>query len=343
MNIWDYIKQGKTYIIAEISANHSGNLKNAIELVRIAKAAGADCVKTQTYTEDTLTINCDNDYFKIKDGLWKGKNLYSLYAHAKTPWEWQTIIKEECNKQNIDFLSTPFDTTAVDFLENLGVDAYKISSFEIGDIPLITYAAQKNKTMIISCGLATKEEIDEAVKTCLSQNNNNIILMKCCSQYPANIKNLNLKTIIDMQQTFNFPVGFSDHTKGNFSAVVACSLGCNIIEKHICIDHEIDSPDNAFSLDKQEFKEFVDAIRKCEEAKGEIFYGANEEEKESLVFKKSIFAIDDIEEGERFTKKNVRIIRPGYGIAPKYYSVLLQKKSKRKISKGEPIMIEDII
>lgn len=343
MDIWDYIEKDKTYIIAEISANHNGHMRDAIELVRIAKEAGADCVKTQTYTENTLTINSDKDYFKIKNGLWKGETLYSLYSHAKTPWEWQNIIKEECEKQKIDFLSTPFDITAVDYLNELKVDAFKISSFEIVDIPLISYAAKKNKTMIISCGLATKEEIEEAVDSCIKQNNNKIILMKCCSQYPANIRNLNLKTIVDMQQSFNLPIGFSDHTKGTISAIVACSIGAKVIEKHICLDHNTKSPDNAFSLDKQEFKEYVRAIRLCDDAKGKTFYGTSEEEKKSLVFRKSIFAVNDIEIGTRFTEENVRIIRPGYGLAPKYYNVLLQNKSKRKISKGEPILLEDIM
>ncbi len=342
MQLWESIEQGKTYIIAEMSANHGNSLENAKKIVHKAKEAGADCLKIQTYTADTLTIDCRNEYFEIHNGLWDKQYLYDLYRKASTPWEWQQVIKEECDKCKIDFLSTPFDNTSVDFLCQLGADVIKIASFEIVDLPLISYAASKNKTMIISCGMATKTEIEEAVEACRRQGNDKIVLLKCCSEYPADLSSMNLVTIPDMIQEFHVPVGLSDHSLGNVAAVVGCSLGASVIEKHICLGREIVTPDSEFSLTPTEFQEMVNAVRSTELSKGQISYGPTEKEKSSMVFRRSVFAVETIEVGEKFTEKNIRIIRPGYGVLPKYYEQLLDKTSHRTIHRGEPILYSDL-
>ncbi len=335
MKIWDYI-------IAEMSANHGGDIDRAKEIVQMAKKAGADCLKIQTYTADTLTIDCRNQYFEIHNGLWDKQYLYDLYEKAATPWEWQEELKTECENLGMDFLSTPFDKTAVDFLEQLGVDAYKIASFEIVDIPLISYVASKGKTMILSCGMASKEEIKEAIEACWNQNNRKIILMKCCSEYPANLSNMNLVTISDMLEFFKIPVGLSDHSMGTLASIVGCSMGAVAIEKHFCLSREFKTEDSAFSLTPDEFEELVSSIRTVEKIKGNVLYGATENEENSMVFRRSIFAIKDIEIGECFTEDNIRIIRPGYGLKPKYYTQLLGKRAGRTISKGEPILYKDM-
>lgn len=330
------------YIIAEMSANHAGKLENALEIVRQAAKAGVDCVKIQTYTADTLTLDCDNDYFKIKGGLWDGYKLYDLYKEAGTPYEWHQAIKDECEKNGVDFLSTPFDNSAVDFLEDLAVKMYKIASFELVDIPLIEYTASKGKPMIMSCGMASIEEIQDAVDACKRMGNNDIVLLKCCSEYPANYADMNLKTIEDMRNRFNVPVGISDHSLGSVGAVVGVSLGARVVEKHICLSRKIKNPDSEFSMEISEFAEMVKDIRNAEKIIGKVSYERTEKEETSLVFRRSLFAIKDIEENEHFTLENVRSLRPGYGIKPKYLKDLIKCKATRKVMRGTPILMEDL-
>lgn len=326
-----------SYIIAEISANHAGKIENALEIVRKAAEAGADCVKIQTYTADTMTIDCDNEYFRIKGGLWDGYKLYDLYKDAYTPWEWQGRIKEECEHCGVDFLSTPFDETAVDFLEGLHVGAYKIASFELVDIPLIEYAASKGKPMILSCGMGSIEEIQDAVDACRRVGNNNITLLKCCSEYPANYADMNLATIQDMRERFGVLVGLSDHSAGSLGAVVGVSLGASIVEKHVCLSRAMKNPDSEFSMEMSEFAMMVKDIRAAEQIRGSVSYELTDSEKASTVFRRSIFAVRDIEKGEHFTKENVRVIRPSMGIAPKYMHDVLDEVAKKDYTFGSPI------
>lgn len=331
-------EKNKCYIIAEMSANHSGSLERALEIVHAAKEAGADCIKIQTYTPDTLTIDCDNEFFQIKVGTWKGENLYSLYGKAFTPWEWQGRIKEEADRLGIDFLSTPFDSTSVDFLESLDVKFYKIASFELVDIPLIKYVASKGKPVIMSTGMGTLGEIEEAVKTVKSQGNDKLILLKCSSAYPAIPDNMNLIAIKGLSEIFNCPVGLSDHSMGSIAAVTAVVLGARVIEKHFCISREIENPDSSFSMEPNEFKKMVEDIRSAERAIGEINFGAfGEDEDKNRVFRKSIFVTKDIKKGEKFTDANIKVIRPGHGMKPKYYETVIHKCASRDIARGTPL------
>ena len=336
-HMWEKIKRGEVYIIAEMSANHGGNIENALELVRRSAKAGADCVKIQTYTADTMTIDCDNEYFRIQGGLWDGYKLYDLYRDAGTPWEWQERIKEECEACGVDFLSTPFDRTAVDFLEGIGCEAYKIASFELVDIPLIEYAASKGKPMIISCGMGGVEEIQDAVAACRRQGNEQVVLLKCCSEYPANYDDMNFATITDMRERFGVPVGLSDHSMGSIGAVVGVSLGAQVVEKHFCLSRAIKNPDSEFSMEPAEFAAMVRDIRDAVRIRGQVTYELTESEKASTVFRRSVFAVQDIREGEYFTEKNIRVIRPSYGLAPKEYENLLGKPSKQAYNAGKPI------
>lgn len=312
-----------TYIIAEMSANHAGSIERAKEIIHAAKESGADCIKIQTYTADTMTIDCNNKYFNIENGTWKGENLYKLYQKAYTPWEWQAELKEEAKKADIDFLSTPFDKTSVDFLEEIGIEFYKIASFELVDIPLIKYVASKNKPVIISTGMGSLEEIEEAVEAVYSQDNREPALLKCSSAYPAITDDMNLAVIKDMKERFNIPVGLSDHSMGSLGAVTAVALGASIIEKHFCISREIKNPDASFSMEPEEFKGMVQDIRNVEKALGKASYGPSKQEEESIIFRRSIFAVKDIKKGEKLTKENIRVIRPGYGLKPKYYEQLI--------------------
>ncbi len=325
------------YIIAEMSANHAGSIERAIEIIHAAKESGADCIKIQTYTADTITINCNNEYFQIKKGKWKGENLYNLYQKAYTPWEWQGRLKEEAEKVGLDFLSTPFDLSAVDFLEELAVDFYKIASFEIVDIPLIKYIASKRKPIIMSTGMATLGEIEEAVNTIRAQGNNNICLLKCSSAYPAIPQDMNLLTINNLQQTFNIPVGLSDHSMGSIAAVTAVALGAKVIEKHFCLSRKIENPDASFSMEPEEFKKMIEDIRLAEKAMGKVSYDLSEEERNSRMFRKSIFAVSEINCGDVFTKENIRVIRPGNGLEPKYYEEIIGKTASVKINRGAPL------
>ena len=334
--IFEKIDNNEVYVIAEMSANHGGSLETALEIVKGAKKAGADCLKIQTYTADTITIDCDNEYFKINGGLWDGYKLYDLYGDAGTPYEWHKAIKEECDRCGLDFLSTPFDPTAVDFLEELGVEAYKIASFELNDIPLIEYTASKKKPMIMSCGMASPEDIQEAVDACKRMGNDKIVLLKCCSEYPANWEDMHLGNIPDMRERFGVHVGLSDHSFGSLGAVVAVALGARVIEKHVKIDG-VKSADSEFSMTMEDFSAMVKDARNAVLISQGPDYSLSKKEKESTVFRRSLFAVQDIKEGDVITNGNVRSIRPGYGIAPKYLKDMLGKTAKKDLKRGEPV------
>lgn len=338
MNLLDKIKNG-VYFIAEMSANHAGELGNALKIVHAAKESGADCLKIQTYTADSMTIDCNTDYFKIKSGLWNGYTLYDLYREAATPYEWQRAIKRECDLVGIDFLSTPFDEDSVDFLEELGVGAYKVASFELIDIPLIGYIARKGKPMLVSCGMGSVEEIQDAMNAMKQAglSNDEIILLKCTSAYPAGVEHMNLATISDMKKRFKTPVGFSDHSLGSLAPIVAVTLGARVIEKHFTLSRAIENPDSVFSSEPEEFAEMVCQVNQALSAHGNIIYTPSENEKANLFFRRSIFAVEDIAAGEEFTKDNIRIIRPGHGLSPKSYTSLLGKQSVFSYKRGYPI------
>jgi len=331
-------QENPVYIIAELSSNHNQNFEEAEKLIHAAKEAGADAIKIQTYTPDTLTLNCTNEFFRIGKGTqWEGKNLYELYSEAYTPWEWQPELKKIANSLGLDLFSTPFDPTSVDFLREMDIPAYKIASFEIVDIPLIRIIARTGRPIIISTGMSTREEIGEAVAAIRLEGNDQIALLKCTSAYPALPEDMNLKTIPDMAETFDVPVGISDHTLGITIPVAAVALGAHIVEKHFTLSRKNPGPDSSFSLEPHEFKTMVEAIRGIEKALGTINYDVTEHEKASRVFRRSLFAVEDIAEGELFTKKNVRSIRPGHGLPPKYLPEILGRKARTEICRGTPL------
>lgn len=330
------------YLIAEMSANHAGDMGRALEIIHAAKESGADCIKIQTYTPDTITMNCNNEFFTLSGGTWKGENLYELYGKAYTPWEWQGRLKEEADKIGIDFFSTPFDKTAVDFLEELKVDFYKIASFEVVDIPLLKAVAATQKPIIMSVGMATTEEIEEAMKAIYSQGNTQLAILKCSSVYPAIPDTMNLKTLQDMKERFGVPVGLSDHSMGNIAAVTAVALGANIIEKHFCLSRDIENPDVSFSMEPGEFAEMVKNIRLAEKAMGKVSYELSAAEQESRNTRKSIFVSADIKKGEVLTPENIRVVRPAYGMEPKYYEMVLGKKVKEDLKFGTPLSFDVI-
>ncbi len=334
--LYDAINHQKPYIIAEMSANHGGSLESALQIVRQAAKAGANCVKIQTYTADTITIDCDSEYFRIKGGLWDGCKLYDLYTDAGTPWEWQARIKQECEACGVDFLSTPFDNTAVDFLESIGCEAYKIASFELADIPLIEYAASKGKPMIISCGMGSTEEIGDAVSACRRVGNGQVVLLKCCSEYPANWADMHLANIPDMQKRFGTPVGLSDHSAGSLAAVVGVTLGACVIEKHLKLDG-VESADSGFSMTIQEFAQMVRDVHSAAAIRGGVYYGPTPGEQGNLALRRSLFAVKAIKKGEPFTKENVRSIRPAQGLAPKWLDTVIGRCASRDIAFGEPL------
>lgn len=331
----------KTFIIAELSANHNHKKEIALESIKAAKEAGADAVKIQTYTADTLTLDCDNEYFQIKQGtLWDGTTLYKLYQQAYTPWEWHKELFDYAKSLDIPLFSTPFDKSAVDFLEELNNPIIKIASFELVDIPLIEYAASKGKPMIMSTGIATLQEIQEAVDACHKSGNKDITLLKCTSSYPAPLNESNLMTIPDMQERFGCKVGLSDHTTGNVAACTAVALGAQVIEKHFIIDRSIGGPDASFSMTKDEFAEMVKRVRETEECLGSVSYELSDKMKKNRKFARSLFACANIKKGELFTENNIRSVRPGDGCSPKYLPELLGKKSDREYKFGEPIKYE---
>lgn len=330
------------YIIAEMSANHAGSLERAKEIIHAAKESGADCIKIQTYTADTMTIDCHNKYFNIEKGTWEGENLYSLYQKAYTPWEWQSGLRDEAARVGIDFLSTPFDNTSVDFLEELDAVFYKIASFELVDIPFLEYVASKNKPIIMSTGMGTLEEIAEAVDAIYSTGNKQLVLMKCSSAYPAKSEEMNLITITDLKKRFGVPVGLSDHSMGAFSATIAASLGASVIEKHFCISRAIENPDSTFSMEPQEFKDMVEQVREVERALGTAAYGVSKQEETNAGFRRSLFVVKDIAKGEAFTPENIRSIRPAYGLKPKHYKEVIGKRAAHELKRGTPLSFEDI-
>lgn len=325
------------YVVAEMSANHNQDFNQAVKIIHAAKEAGADAVKLQTYTPDTITFDCDNDYFCIKGTVWEGKNLYELYGEAYTPWEWQPKLKKITNDLGVDLFSTPFDHTAVDFLEKMDVSVYKVASFELVDIPLLRKIAQTGKPIIMSTGMASLAEIDEAVRAIREAGGNQLALLKCTSAYPAPPDEMNLRTIPHLAEAFSVPTGLSDHTLGIAVPVAAVALGACIIEKHFTLSRKEPGPDSAFSLEPHEFKEMVDAIRTAEKAIGKISYEITEKQKESRRFRRSLFVVKDTKMGEEFTQENVKSIRPGFGLHPRYLSDLYGKAAKKDIKKGTPL------
>ncbi len=333
--------RNRVFIVAEVSANHRQDINLAKDTIYAIKESGADAVKLQTYTPDTMTINSNNDDFIIKQGtLWDGKTFYELYKEAYTPWEWHYELKELAEKLGLIFFSTPFDKSAVDFLEKLDVPAYKVASPEILDIPLIEYIASKGKPVIISTGIATLGDIEEAVNACKRMGNDQIILLKCVSAYPTPLEEVNLKTIPNMAETFGCIVGISDHTLGISVPIAAVALGARLIEKHFILSKDIDSPDKEFSLTPEEFKEMVKAVREVEKALGKVSYELTDGMKKSREFARSLYVVRDMKKGEVFTEQNVRSIRPGYGLHPKYLKDVLGRKAKKDIKKGTPLSWE---
>ena len=342
MKIADFeIGKEKTFIIAELSANHNGSLDLAVKTIEAAARAGADAVKLQTYRADTITLNSDDENFIIKGGsLWDGLTYYQLYDKAYTPWQWHKALKETADRLGLILFSSPFDKTAVDFLEDLNVPAYKIASFEINDLPLIEYAAKKNKPVIISTGVADFNEIEDAVNVCRNAGNNDIILLKCTSSYPAPIEEANLLMIKKMSENFNCITGLSDHTLSNITAVTSIALGAKIIEKHFILDKSINSPDSAFSLDEKEFKQLVDDIRTVEKALGKIDYKISPAGQKNRHFMRSLYVIKDIKKGDIFTSENIGSYRPNLGISPKYYNEILGRKAVKDIKANTPLKKE---
>lgn len=331
------------FIIAELSANHGRDIEVAKETIRAAKRAGADAIKLQTYTPDTITLDVKTDYFKIDQGtIWDGKYLYDLYKEAYLPWEWQKELFDVAEEEDLICFSSPFDKTAVDFLENLNTPAYKIASFEITDIPLIEYAASKKKPILISTGIATIEDIELAIETCKSAGNDDIIILKCTSSYPAPVEDVNLVTIKDIKDRFNVLSGLSDHTLGIIAPVLSVSMGAKVIEKHFIIDKKIGGPDASFSLDESEFKEMVDAVRVAEKMIGHVDYELTEKKKKSRRFARSLFITKDVKKGELITEENVRSIRPSDGLYPKYLEKILNKKFESDQKKGTPLNLNMI-
>lgn len=327
-------KESKVFIIAELSANHNGSIDTAIETIRAAKRAGADCIKFQTYTADTITINCDKDDFIIKGTIWEGANLHKLYQDAYTPWEWHEELFKVAAEEDLVCFSSPFDKTAVDLLEDLNVPAYKIASFEITDIPLIEYVASKGKPVILSTGIATTEDIELALDACKRMGNNDIALLKCTSSYPAPIEEANMCMVKDLAERFNVISGLSDHTMGATVPVVATCFGAKIIEKHFILNHSIGGPDASFSMDEAEFKAMVLAVREAEKAIGSVDYTLTEKQIKGKDFSRSLYVVEDMKEGDVITEKNVRSIRPGFGLHPKFLNQILGKKIKCNVERG---------
>lgn len=320
-----------------MSANHCRDKELAKKIIKAAKDSGADAIKLQTYTADTLTIDCKNEYFHIKEGLWEGRYLYDLYKEACTPWEWQKELKNYADKIGIELFSTPFDKTSVDFLESIGVKKYKIASFEAVDYELIKYTASKGRPVIISTGISSFKEIQEAIDICKSAGNSDITILKCTSAYPAGAEDMNLLTIKDMIEKFTpqgIKVGLSDHSTNNEISIAATALGATVIEKHFTLDRALGGADAGFSMNPDEFKELVNSIRLTEKALGRVCYDVNEKNR---ALARSIFAIKDIKKGEKLTEKNIKIIRPGFGLHPKYYNDIIGKSAKRNIKYGTPI------
>lgn len=344
MKIGDFdLNSTRTLIIAELSANHGNSLETAIQTIKAAAKTGADAIKLQTYTADTLTLNCDKEDFVVKGGtLWDNKTLYELYQGAFTPWEWHEELFRVAKEEGLLCFSTPFDKSAVDFLETLNPPAYKVASFEITDYALVRYIASKHKPIIISTGIATLQEIEDVVAICKEENNHDIILLQCTSSYPASLESANLLTIKDLSQRFGVISGFSDHTLGITAPIAAVALGAKVIEKHFILDKAIGGADASFSLDVEEFSHMVQAVRDTEKLLGKPTYNLDEENIKGRVFSRSLYVAKDIQKGELITLENIRSIRPGYGLHPKYLGEILGKKAKVTLNFGDRLKIENI-
>lgn len=329
------------YIVAEISANHNGDLSKAKEIIRLAKDSGADAVKLQTYTPDTLTIDCNKDDFLIHEGVWAGYKLYDLYKEAYTPFEWHQPLFDYCAQIGITCFSTPFDESAVDLLEQLDCPAYKIASFEIVDLPLIKYVARTGKPMIISTGMANEIEIQEAVNTAKDNGCKDIILLHCISSYPAPIEQSNILTIPDIAKKFNTLSGLSDHTIGTTVSIAAVALGACFIEKHFTISREDKGPDSGFSLEPEEFKQLCQMTKDAWRSLGVAGYDRKTAEEQNVVFRRSIYFVEDTKKGSLVTEKNIKRIRPGYGLSPKYYRALIGQILVKDVSRGDPVTWAD--
>ncbi|MFC1843865.1 pseudaminic acid synthase [Thermodesulfobacteriota bacterium] len=330
------------FIVAELSANHNGQLNRALETIDMAKSMGADAIKLQTYTADTLTIDCDTEEFQIHDGLWNGYSLYQLYEWAHTPFEWHKPIFDHARKIGLTCFSTPFDKSAVDLLEDLNNPAYKISSFEIIDLPLINYVANTGKPMIISTGMANLEEINEAVVTAQEAGCKDIILLHCISGYPTPVEQSNLYTIQDLAKRFDVVSGLSDHTMGTAVSVASVALGASVIEKHVTLNRKDRGPDSEFSLEPEELKQLCEDTNKAWLALGKAEYELKPAEKENIKFRKSIYVVNEIKAGEKFNEHNIKCIRPGFGLPPKYFDEVIGKVAKVDIKKGVALKHEMI-
>jgi len=327
----------RTFIIAEVSANHGQNFNRAVAMIKKAKECGADAIKFQCYTPDTMTIECDNKYFQVKHPEWGGQTLYELYKKAYTPWKWFKKLKKIADDVGVIFFATAFDKSSVDLLEEINVSVHKIASFELVDLPLIEYAAKTKKPLIMSTGMATIDEIKEAVIVAKKAGAKDITLLKCVSSYPADPKEMNLLTIPDMQKKFKCTVGLSDHTLGTAVSTAAVALGAKVIEKHFTLSRKIETPDSFFSIEPFELKELVDNIRIAEQALGKVHYGLTKDERKSKIFRRSLFVVKDIKKCGKFTEENVRSIRPGHGLHARYFEKIMNQKASRKILKGTPL------
>jgi len=325
------------YVIAEMSANHNGDINNAYKIIDMAKASGADAVKMQTYTADTLTIDCDLPDFQLTDGLWAGRSLHNLYKEAFTPWDWHKPLFDYAKKVGITIFSSPFDNTAVDLLEDLNTPAYKIASFEAVDLPLIKYVAQTGKPMIISTGMADAEEIQEAIDAAREGGCKQLAILHCVSGYPAPAEDYNLRTLADMQTRFQVPVGLSDHTLDNTTAITSVAMGACIIEKHVTLDRNGGGPDDSFSLEEPELKALCDNAKTAWKALGQVDYGRKSSEQGNVKFRRSLYFVKDIKAGETIIAEHVKSIRPGYGLAPKFYDDVIGKTINQNIQRGTPV------
>lgn len=325
------------YVIAEMSANHNGDIDNAYKIIDMAKKSGADALKMQTYTPDTLTIDCDMSDFQLTDGLWAGRSLYQLYQEAYTPWDWHKPLFDYSKKVGITIFSSPFDTTAVDLLEDLNAPAYKIASFEAVDLPLIKYVAQTGKPMIISTGMADAEEIAEAIEAAREGGCKELAILHCVSGYPAPAEDYNLATIKDMQERFNLPVGLSDHTLDNTTAIASVALGACIIEKHVTLDRCGGGPDDSFSLEPEELEQLCNGAKTAWKALGKVDYGRKSSEQGNVKFRRSLYFVKDIKAGEIITEEHVKSIRPGYGLAPKYIHKVIGSKAAHDCHAGHAV------
>lgn len=332
----------KTFIIAELSANHNHNLQTAIDSIRAAAEIGVDAVKIQTYTADTLTLNCRKDDFMLKGGLWEGYCYYDLYKEAYTPWEWHEELFRVAREEGVTMFSTPFDNTAVDLLESLGNPIYKIASFEIMDTELIRYAASKGKPMIMSTGIATEQEIKEAIKACHEVGNQDITLLKCTSEYPAKIEDANLSMIPAMRERFGVEVGLSDHSMGSLVPTVAVALGATVVEKHFILDRSIGGPDAGFSMNKEEFAKMIKDIRNAESSLGKVSFELTDKQMKSRQSGRSLYVSKDIKKGEEITRDNIRCVRPGFGLHPRYFNEIIGKHALHDLEFGTRLRLEDL-